>query len=254
MLHLVSTGDDSDRLDRMEQGFKRALGSAVDVRPIRLGHVGSLRVAYHNAARLIGDRNSLLMFVHQDVEPVTSDMLSDLPVQMRQQLRPLLVSGPHGPLWWQILNQLASDDQFGFAGVAGSRETERGKAWWQHEALGGMVTHRRDDGIRVNAYGRWGRVVTVDGLCMICKASTLLDMPPEQRDQGHFHFYDHDFCLTAHSRDLTNWTLPLLLLHDSGGAAISDPKWQQDQVWFETKHQKELPASVSHTPLPGFAE
>jgi hypothetical protein len=253
-LHLVSTGDDTVRLDRMEQGFQRVLGSAATILPMRLGHVSSLRIAYYNAARLIGDPNALLMFVHQDVEPVTGEMLDEIPVEIRRQLRPLMLTHPGGPLWWRVLRQLATSDSFGVAGVAGSRELELGKAWWQHENLSGMVLHRRNDGIRVNAYGKWSRVVTVDGMCMICKARTLLECPPINSDKGHFHYYDHDLCISAHERKLKNWTIPLILLHDSGGAAVSDQSWQEDQAWFEDKHRDVLPAVVDDETLPELNE
>jgi len=234
----------------MEQGFQRDLESAVTIQPMRLGQVSSLRIAYHNAARLIGDPKALLMFVHQDVEPVTNEMLEQIPIEIRKQLRPLVNTGQRGPLWWQILQQLTASDNFGVAGVAGCRELELGKAWWQQEHLSGMVLHRRDDGIRVNAYGRWSRVVTVDGMCMICKASTLFDSPPKHSDQGHFHYYDHDLCLSAHKRNLSNWTIPLILLHDSGGAAVTDKRWQEDQIWFENKHRDILPTAVDDEVLP----
>ncbi|HEX05047.1 MAG TPA: hypothetical protein ENH10_07835, partial [Bacteroidetes bacterium] len=208
-LHLISTGADSARLDRLENGFRQMLEPAVSVSAMRLGIVNSLRVAYYNAARLIDNRDAILLFAHQDVVPVTSEMLGELPIEVRTPLRQYVSKQSLGPIWWQTLQQLLTREDCGFAGVAGSREMTAGKAWWQNQALSGMVMHRREEGIRVNAYGPWTRALVVDGLCMICRASTLLDMPPVRGDQGHFHFYDMDLCLNAHARGLSNWTIPL---------------------------------------------
>ncbi len=237
----------------MEAGFRDALEPHVTVHPMRLGQVSSLRVAYHNAARMMPSRDSLMLFVHQDIVPATLETISNLPPQLQAPLKTWIEPTPNGPAWWVILRKLAGQPDFGFAGVAGSCEMTPGRGWWQHEKLSGMVLHRRTEGLRVNAYGGWSRVLVVDGLLMAARAGTVLDQPPRSGDPDHFHFYDMDFCLSAHHSGLKNWTLPLLVLHDSGGASASDAKWQTDMEWFLEKHHDRDTMSVPDEPLPGMA-
>lgn len=250
---LVSSGDDEVRLERLERGFERVLPSPWSLRSLRLGRVHSLRVAYHNAARLIGDPDTVLILAHQDVVPVIGDDLAGLPPAIVTQLQPWVSDRRGEALWVRLLHSRLEDARFGIAGVAGSRELHPGRAWWQHEALTGMVLHRRVEGIRVNAFGGWERALVLDGLCLITTVGTMLRLPPMPEDRTRFHFYDMDLCLQAHQAGLTNWTLPLLLLHDSGGASVEDDRWQHDRDGFLDRHRQSLPASVPADPLPGLA-
>ncbi|MBS1262558.1 MAG: hypothetical protein MAG453_01913 [Calditrichaeota bacterium] len=114
------------------------------------------------------------------------------------------------------------------------------------------MIHERAGGLRVNPYGRWSRVVALDGLLLICRASLMLDMPPSAGDRDHFHGYDLALSLAAHARGLKNWTIPLVLVNASGGVPANDERYLRDRAWFERPFADSLPVSVPFEPPPGL--
>jgi GT2 family glycosyltransferase len=133
---------------------------------------------------------------------------------------------------------------FDVLGVAGNvRITPRQSSWaftangrWdKRRNLSGAVCHFDDSNEVVSFYGASNRKCRLlDGILLAAKASVLIDHDLRFDEQFAFHFYDLDFCRTAHGRGLTLGTWPIALTHASGGA-FGSPGWERALKLYRRK-------------------
>ncbi len=248
---IVTTGTDAQALDALEAALAWHL-EVETVETFRLGEVRSLYAAYHNAARLIDDESAWLLFAHQDVQPLYTN--ADAPAVVPELpgsaswMTPAFQS-PRG--WVSAAEQLLEREDTGLIGVAGACDVDESCSWWNGKQLSGAIFHHAEGGApNVNAYGPWGRVAVLDGVLLMAKGAVFKKMPPPSPTPDRFHFYDLELCLNAHQAGLKNWTVPLLLVHRSGGANVEDPRWRRDLSGFLERYPSELPLQVPFEPLP----
>ncbi|MBZ0264382.1 glycosyltransferase family protein [bacterium] len=244
---VVTTGNKLDRLKTLELGLTTHLASRGEVEFRHLGHVANLAKAYQTAIYTHDAAESILLFCHQDARP----LLGEQGVSAPPNCPPWLEDSFSNPTaWLDIALPLLTQSSTGIVGVAGSMILEQNKAWWQHGALSGAVMHLEPDGnLRMNPYGPFGQVSVVDGLIMMVRKSSfdLINQLPPLEDT--FHFYDMDLCLRSDEVGLKNWTVPLLMLHESGGAAVDNEDWQKDHEVFLARWGDCLPKVISEGTL-----
>lgn len=248
----VSTGELNEILERAAAGFESAFGP-LPFETLHLGSVSSLYAAYRNAARLIDDSSALFLFCHHDARPwlveadVNLDQLESraVPDQLTQA-----IADPK--LWARSVLALAEDPSTGFMGVAGARSLEAGMAWWNMPDVSGLMIHQQPDAsLKVNLYGEWGRVLVLDGVLLMATGAAFEVLGDPKPSPARFHFYDMELSLEAHAAELKNWTVPLPMIHTSGGTSVTDAQWQEDLSSFLERFGASLPVSVPREPLPG---
>lgn len=251
---IISTGNDTAALDRMEDRFDAHLSPHGGVETFRLGEVDSLINAYWNGARLVNDPSAILLFVHQDALPAFEPggtAGKDEIEQLRASVPWLLPAVEEPGSWVTTALRLFEKQDTGFLGVAGALSLHPGQAWWNEESVSGAVLHASSSGVNLNGYGPFGRVAVVDGLFLMARASLFDELGPVRNHRG-FHFYDMELSLRAHLAGKKNWTIPLLLMHFSGGKTIEDSEWQAAASSFAELHGQHLPLVVEPEPLKGM--
>ena len=246
-----SAGDDGALLQRLETRLGSHFSGILPFEFRRLGNVASLAEAYANVAQSDGDDETLLIFVHQDAFPFATpeesnrELSSLLPplAWLRDALNP-----PHR--WLRIALALCAMPSTGILGVAGACSLSRACVWWREPLLSGAVLHRLSERCAINPYGPWGRVAVLDGVCMIARGSVWRSLILSSSSRARFHFYDIEYSLRAHLAGLRNFTVPLLLVHESGGNVTEDSGWERDRASFCREYADYLPAAVPYESLP----
>ena len=153
---------------------------------------------------------------------------------------------------WMLAQRL--DDalqQFDVVGVVGNRRVVKGQlAWyqrpanatgtehvWDSENLSGTICHGPNpQSGRLSLYGPAPSAVRLlDGVLLAARAASLQASGVRFDPQLAFHFYDLDFCLSAHQAGLRLGTWPLAITHQSGGDSILSAAWQNTRPLFEKK-------------------
>jgi hypothetical protein len=243
---IVTTGGDTARLARIEQGFDPIRGQVPSLRFEHLGDVTDLHHAYRTVIRANDDAETILLFCHQDVRPLTKDERATL-LSMAGSLPGWLIKAlEHPDGWFNKALELVRDDKTGVLGVAGAKGLTAETPWWSYPDLTGAIVHRSPGGkSSVNPYGPWGRAAVVDGVCLIGRGDTLASLGEPTEALDGFHFYDMDLCLRAHRAGLSNWTIPLLLCHESTGAPTVNTAWQNTFQRFVSLWGSALPLRIS---------
>lgn len=132
---------------------------------------------------------------------------------------------------------LCSKPNVGFVGVAGSTRFDKDieGAWWrarETKETRGFVFQGQDPETMVpNYFGPSGQVVVLDGCFLAIKYETLkkigLDKPSYL--SSDWDFYDIHLTLKAHLEGYNNFTVPLLLSHESPGL--------MREGWFKTREE-----------------
>jgi hypothetical protein len=246
---LISSGNDATRLTRLEQRFGAWFPAPEQFHTLRLGVVESLAQAYHQAVVSIPFIDAILIFAHQDVFPL---LLPDSPVPQEllasTETPDWLKNSLQVHNWLETAMQLLSLETTGFIGVAGSVSMATDKAWWETKKLSGVIFHFREDRLKLNPYGPFGSVAALDGVCLITTLKKYRKLALPQITS--FHHYDSELCLRSIIAGFTNWTIPLLLVHESGGAKKVEEKYQKDSLEFTKKYSQYLPLEISFQPLP----
>ncbi len=245
---LFTTGSQTDKLKRLELTFNLHLGLYAPVKIIHLGNVDNLSQSYHHAAKNIENPEALLIFCHQDAYPFLDNQGSEPPWKIPSWLR---VAFDNPSSWIDAAEQLFTRTDTGLLGVAGARGLLSEIPWWQYPEVSGAVMHQSPSGeMRLNTYGRYGRTAVLDGLCLMVLRRTYDLLANPAASLTGFHFYDIDLSLRAHLAGLKNWTVPLLLLHESPGASSDDIAWNRDQQHFLESYKHLLPLHVPYESLP----
>ena len=134
-----------------------------------------------------------------------------------------------------ILNGL---NYFAIVGVAGNkRRVPKQPSWafidekftWDRpDNLSGIIGHGKTfPPADLSIFGPpFQEVKLLDGVIMSAFSDTLKKNHMLFDEKFKFHFYDMDFCRQAEIRGLTMGTIPLSLIHESGGNFGSDT-WQE---------------------------
>lgn len=146
----------------------------------------------------------------------------------------------------QIFNGLM---HFGIVGVAGNKRRlplqpawafiDEKFTWDESKNLSGVVGH--GESFPPSGISNFGppcqEVKLLDGLFLAAFSNTLTKNNMRFDEKFKFHFYDMDFCRQAEIRGITMGTIPLSVIHQSGGNFGSDD-WKQSyqkylQKWGE---------------------
>ncbi len=177
-----------------------------------------LGACYNEAVTQIDNEDEIIVFVHDDVT------LADF-------------------FWVDKL--LFGFSKFDVLGLAGNkRRVARQPAWafvddrftWDDRSnLSGIVGHGEGFPCNVNVYGDVMQPLKLlDGLLLAMKKKTLTDNGVKFDEQFKFHFYDMDICRQFETKNVSMGTVPLGVIHSSGGA-FGGPEWR---AGYETYLEK----------------
>jgi GT2 family glycosyltransferase len=161
-------------------------------------------------------RDEVVIFVHDDVT------IGDLFLQEK-------------------MAEAFAQKNYAIAGLAGTSDfkihPDLGAISWLQpppEALSGAVEHYMSDGSTImTVYGPTPkRCVALDGLFLAIDLEKIGHVRFEE--QLAFHFYDLDFCLTAHQAGLILGTINVYVTHRSGGD-FSSQSFKEAQTTFRAK-------------------
>lgn len=142
----------------------------------------------------------------------------------------------------QIFNGLM---HFGIVGVAGNKRRVPSQPAWafidtkftwdEPKNLSGIVGHGNSfPPSNISNFGPPGQEVKLlDGLILAAFSETLIQNHMRFDEKFKFHFYDMDFCRQAEIRGITMGTIPLSLIHQSGGNFGSDEWMQSYQQYLQ---------------------
>lgn len=126
----------------------------------------------------------------------------------------------------QLFNGLS---HFGLVGIAGNRRRVSCQPSWAFineefqwdapENLSGVVGHGTSfPPTNISYFGPpFQEVKLLDGLLLAAHSETLIKNHIRFDEKFKFHFYDMDFCRQAEIRGISMGTIPLSLIHQSGG-------------------------------------
>ncbi len=246
-LTVITTGSDQKQIDELHGSLIPWTQPFEKVESLNLGMVEHLGLAYHEAILSCGDE--LILILHQDVRFASPSQLNDIASTSgvpewivpacRKEFNPLIKAA-----------ELLEKPNVGLLGVAGSHGLLNDMAWWQYPDLSGVVIHTIDDKpARMNPYGPWGNVLAVDGLVLLTKREKLERVSEPSPGIKGFHFYDMDFSLRMVAAGLEVWTIPLIVLHSSGGATTEEKSWLEGLMDFSITWGNSLPATIPFKPL-----
>jgi hypothetical protein len=174
---------------------------------------------YNAAIEKLKNEQSLMVFAHDDIHILD--------------------------FYWihSILNGL---NHFGIVGVAGNRRRVAGQPSWAFidqklklddpENLSGIIGH--GTGFPLPALDIFGppfqEVKLLDGVFLAAFSETLIKNHMRFDEKFKFHFYDMDFCRQAEIRAITMGTIPLSLVHESGGS-FGSVNWKNSYANYLTK-------------------
>ena len=177
------------------------------------GNTRSLALAYNEAIDS-AHSDDLLVFVHDDVR--FDDWL--LGQRLCEALKHFDVVGVAGntrvqprQVTWYLQPETGQND---------------GLFVWDHGHLSGAICHGAPSG-KLSVYGPTPKAVRLlDGVFLAASAGSLQQSGVRFDPALRFHFYDLDFCLTAHQAGLRLGTWPIALTHASNGESIHSKDWR----------------------------
>jgi hypothetical protein len=187
-------------------------------RKIFYENVRGLGACYNEAIDEVENEDEILVFVHDDV------FLSDF-------------------FWLDKL--VFGFTRFDVLGLAGNkRRVARQPAWafiddkftWDDFAnLSGVVGHGNGFPCELSIYGQTMQPLKLlDGVLLAVRKKTLTRNAVRFDEQFRFHFYDMDICRQFEAKNVSMGTIPLGVIHVSGGA-FGGPDWR---AGYETYLEK----------------
>ena len=177
-----------------------------------------LGACYNEAIDGVENEDEILIFVHDDV------FLADF--------------------FWldKLVHGFTRFDVLGLAG--NKRRVSRQPAWafiddkftWDDSAnLSGVVGHGDGFPCQLSIYGQTMQPLKLlDGVLLAVRKRTLTRNAIRFDEQFRFHFYDMDICRQFEAKNVSMGTIPLGVIHASGGA-FGGPDWRDG---YETYLQK----------------
>lgn len=187
-------------------------------RKIYFNNVKPLPICYNDAITSALASEEILVFVHDDVFIIDFFWIDKL-MWGFQNFDVLGLAGnkrrvPRQPSWAFIDDKLA---------------------WDQPSNLSGMVGHGQQFPCQLSVYGQTGQPCKLlDGVLLATKKSTLEKNAIRFDERFDFHFYDLDLCRQADERNVRMGTIPISIIHQSGGA-FGSPQWKKNYDKYLTK-------------------
>jgi hypothetical protein len=147
----------------------------------------------------------------------------------------------------------------GFVGVAGATRYDGMSmqgAWWNARNTGesrGFVFQGKDkETMTPNYFGQHGQVVVLDGCFMACSYKTLKAVGLEKPHYltSDWDFYDIHLTLKAHLMGLSNYTVPIIIRHESDGQMREG--WHTARQQFLKYHHGNLPIKLPYQKTNGL--
>ena len=140
---------------------------------------------------------------------------------------------------------------FDVVGLAGTRDLDfkRSNVYAWHTlaapiSYSGCVGHFTNPEKTKISYTSFGpmpsRVITVDGLFILCRTTTLLSKNVRFDENFTFDFYDMAFCLRAHFAGMKIGVTDISVVHGSVGNGIAAPKYAEAQKLFKIQYFPQL--------------
>jgi GT2 family glycosyltransferase len=129
----------------------------------------------------------------------------------------------------------------GIVGPAGTTFLGRDAVWWNQENWQsgyhrGLVSHiNKENGeIYGTHYGPHGQVVALDGLFLAARKEVweAVGVEKPQYFKGEWDFYDIHYTTKSHSLGYKNYTVPIDLIHHSGGELVGRDSWHKNRESF----------------------
>lgn len=169
-----------------------------------------LSECYNDAIEERGDGEDVLVFVHDDVLIIDYFFLDRL-MHGLARFDLLGVGGnkrrlPRQPAWAFV------DDQF---------------TWDDMAFLSGAIGHGKEFPCPLSIYGPpFQSCKLLDGVLLAAKRKSFAETGIRFDPQFKFHFYDMDICRQFETNNLRMGTIPLSIVHESGGP-FGTPSWRE---------------------------
>ncbi len=188
-----------------------SISSLIETSPVKIrlfeDNKNGLSTCYNTAIQEFIDKDCILVFIHDDV------LITDF--------------------FWtkRVIDSL---NLFNIVGVAGNRRRVSGQSSWafidkirtldHKDNFSGAIAH--GNSFPPNFLRPYGpsnmQCLLLDGVFLAAKTSDLKMHNLRFDEQFLFHFYDMDFCRNAEVCGLKMGTIPLSLIHNSGGSFNND--------------------------------
>lgn len=203
--------DDFYRLSALGRSLSQTYQNYPVKSKIYFNNAKSLPVCYNEAITGTVDPEEIMVFLHDDVFIVD--------------------------FFW-IDKLIMGFQRFDILGLAGNkRRVPRQPSWaftdvrlvWDHPSnLTGVVGHGQQFPCQLSVYGQPGQQCKLlDGVLLATKKSILEKNAIHFDERFDFHFYDLDLCRQAEERNVRMGTIPLGVIHQSGGA-FGSPAWKKN--------------------------
>jgi len=214
------------RFTEREFAEKSALGRCLNITygrlPIKLmgfyNNSRGLGACYNEAIARVTNDDEILVFVHDDVLLVDYYWIDKLFLGFKVFTLLGLAGNKRRvnkqPAWYAI------DDKF---------------TWDDPSNLSGIVGHGREFPCELSVYGTvMQRCKLLDGVLLATKKLTLVNNGIKFDESFKFHFYDMDLCRQFEQKNLAIGTIPLGIVHESGGR-FGGPEWQDSYRQYVEK-------------------
>ena len=152
--------------------------------------------------------------------------------------------------------QLALKRGVGFIGVAGATLFDTNGAWWHSRNVGaarGFVYQGKDNVFRTpNYFGPQGQVAVLDGCFLACSYATLKSVGIEKPTYltSDWDFYDIHMTSRAHFMGYSNFTVPIIIRHESNGEMRQG--WYTSRNEFMKYHGRNVPITLPYSKTHGL--
>ncbi len=174
----------------------------------------------YNRWLIDGFKNTILVFVHDDVLIEDSHLIEKLNIAMETY------------------------DLVGLAGTTGPIIVKKPVLWHllaDKNTWRGAVAHFTDKTLKSRFMTPFGetpsRVMLIDGLFMAINVEKFLDkkITFDKQNPSYWNFYDLDICLAANKAGLKTGVYPIWTTHLSHGLETPTQDWEVGQKWFINK-------------------
>ena len=129
----------------------------------------------------------------------------------------------------------------GIVGPAGTTFLDKDAVWWNHDKWHagyhrGVVAHHNaeNDSVHSTNYGPHGQVVALDGLFLAARKEVWEEVGLQKPSyfEGQWDFYDIHYTTKSHILGYKNYTIPLNIVHYSGGDLVGRDSWHKNRMSF----------------------
>lgn len=153
-----------------------------------------------------------------------------------------------------FLDILISAHQYntGFTGVAGTTFLTEDCVWWNHslwknQKHSGFIFHGSDlYSLNPTHYGKHGIVSVLDGVFLSARRKILDSIKLDKPDSfpGKWDFYDLYYTTQSLLKGFINYTIPIIILHASGGEVNDRTSWQENRIAFAKLYEGKFPIKI----------